>query len=262
MGRAHRTVTHVLLLLALLMACAGCGLTGYGGRSIASQSHKYHRVQPGETLASISRKYHIPADTIALLNSIRDPSKLQAGQVLYIGYGMYDNESGSGATVQRASWKMPMRQGDLWWPIDAGEIVSTFGPRWGTFHDGLDIAAGTGTPVYAAHDGIVAYSSDDLSGYGKVVILQGRSSLVTVYAHNSRLLVSFGDHVKKGDKIALVGATGHASGPHLHFEVRMKDQRGRYVAVDPLPLFSQGAEPKPRYRVNESLTPILARLFK
>jgi murein DD-endopeptidase MepM/ murein hydrolase activator NlpD len=171
-----------------------------------------------------------------------------------------EGEEEEDSNIQRVSYMPSPRVGKLLWPTFGGELVSGFGRRSGTFHDGLDIAAPTGTPVRAAHDGVVVYSSNELSGYGNLIILQSSSSLITVYGHNSRLLVKKGEKVRKGDTIARVGATGRAQGPHLHFEVRMRDRKGRYVAVDPLPLLGPEQNPQTRFRVNESLTPLLARL--
>jgi lipoprotein NlpD len=96
-------------------------------------------------------------------------------------------------------------------------------------HDGIDIGAKEGTPVYAAAAGEVVYSDQRLSGYGKLIIVRHSQDMFTAYAHNQRNLVRKGDRVKKGDVIARVGKTGRASGSHLHFEVR----RGS-TPVDPL----------------------------
>ena len=82
--------------------------------------------------------------------------------------------------------------------------------------------------------------------------------MLTVYAHNSRLHAKQGQRIKRGQKIASVGSTGKSSGPHLHFEVRTRDKRGRYLAVDPIPFFNKKAGP-PRFRVNESLTGLLTK---
>ena len=112
----------------------------------------------------------------------------------------------------------------------------------------------------AAHSGKVIYSGNKLSGYGNLIIIRDKSGLLTIYAHNARNFVDVGQSVKRGSVIGTLGATGHATGPHVHFEVRVKDKLGRYVAVDPLPLLSS-AGGKPRFRVNESLTPIFAQLF-
>lgn len=115
------------------------------------------------------------------------------------------------------------------WPLDAVEVTSTFGRRGRSFHEGIDLKAKHGTPVYAAQAGKVLYSGAKIRGYGRMVILRHNGAIATVYAHNSRLMVRKGEFVKKGQLIAMSGNTGHSSGPHLHFEVR----RG-FAAVDPL----------------------------
>ena len=104
--------------------------------------------------------------------------------------------------------------GDLQWPLEAGIVSSEFGQRWGKLHKGIDIAADVGEPVYAIADGDVIYASDGMQGYGNVVIL---------YAHNSALKVKVGDHVNRGSLVALLGSTGHSTGPHVHFEIRDGD---------------------------------------
>lgn len=100
-----------------------------------------------------------------------------------------------------------------------GTLSSRYGSRWGRMHEGIDIAARTGTPVYAADGGKVIYSGTN-GAYGKLVKIDHGGGFVTYYAHNSKLLVSKGEKVFKGQKIAEVGNTGRSTGPHLHFEVR------------------------------------------
>lgn len=109
---------------------------------------------------------------------------------------------------------------NLRWPLDAVEVTSNFGARYGDFHEGIDLRARSGTPVRAADHGKVAYSGSKISGYGKMVVIRHPSGLSTVYAHNSRLVVKTGQTVKRGQKIAFSGNTGRSSGPHVHFEVR------------------------------------------
>jgi murein DD-endopeptidase MepM/ murein hydrolase activator NlpD len=126
----------------------------------------------------------------------------------------------------------------LVWPVLGGSISSRFGTRArGSFHEGVDIKAPHGTAVFAAHDGIVAYNGDRLRGYGKLLIVRG-DGIATVYGHNSKNLVHEGDEVVAGTPLAAIGATGRATGPHLHFETRVKNEEGEYVAVDPLHFFS------------------------
>jgi murein DD-endopeptidase MepM/ murein hydrolase activator NlpD len=102
-----------------------------------------------------------------------------------------------------------------------------FGPRGSRFHTGIDYPARTGAPVTAARKGIVA-AARVLPGYGKVVEVRHGHGVTTLYAHLSRMLVHPGVRVARGAVIGLVGRTGDASGPHLHFEVRL-----RGAAVDP-----------------------------
>lgn len=126
--------------------------------------------------------------------------------------------------------------GRLDFPIKNGRYNSGFGPRWSNFHEGIDITAPEGTPVYAAHDGRVVFSGVKFRGYGKMVVVKA-DTLLTVYAHNSRILVDKGDYVRRGQQIAAVGSTGNASGAHLHYEIRILDKRGKWVAVDPLAFY-------------------------
>jgi murein DD-endopeptidase MepM/ murein hydrolase activator NlpD len=118
--------------------------------------------------------------------------------------------------------------GALRWPLDAGIVSSEFGARWGKTHKGLDIAADVGEPVYAIADGEVIYAGDGLRGYGNVVILRHDRKTSSLYAHNSELKVKQGDWVTQGTQIALLGSTGHSTGPHVHFEIRDND-----TAVNP-----------------------------
>jgi murein DD-endopeptidase MepM/ murein hydrolase activator NlpD len=115
----------------------------------------------------------------------------------------------------------------LIWPVN-GPVTSGFGMRWGRMHTGIDIAVPTGTPVHASAAGTVVYASW-MSGYGYLVAIDHGNGLATAYAHNSSLLVSVGQHVSQGQVISLSGSTGHSTGPHVHFEVRVNG-----VPVDPL----------------------------
>lgn len=113
------------------------------------------------------------------------------------------------------------------WPVN-GAVVSGFGMRWGRLHEGIDISALTGTPIWAAAAGTVIHAGW-LGGYGNLVVLDHGNGLATAYAHASAILVAVGQQVSQGETVSLVGSTGNSSGPHLHFEVRVNG-----VAVDPL----------------------------
>ena len=115
--------------------------------------------------------------------------------------------------------------GAMIWPTDATAITSPFGSRthpiFGStrFHSGIDIGADYGDSVHAA-DGGVVISAGWLGGYGKAVIIDHGNGISSLYGHNSELLVSEGQSVRKGQVISRVGSTGDSTGPHLHFEVR------------------------------------------
>lgn len=100
------------------------------------------------------------------------------------------------------------------------QITTVYEMRWGEFHWGVDMAAPYGTPIYAAHAGVVSESAL-VSGYGNHVRIDHGNGVETVYGHASKLLVTQGQRVNAGEIIALVGSTGFSTGNHLHFEVNV-----------------------------------------
>jgi murein DD-endopeptidase MepM/ murein hydrolase activator NlpD len=116
----------------------------------------------------------------------------------------------------------------LAWPLLL-PVGDRFGPRGDRFHSGIDFPAAVGTPVAAAHAGRVTYAGPKAGGWGIEVVLAHGHGVRTIYAHLSAVAVTVGNRVERGATIGFVGATGYATGPHLHFEVRF-----RGAAVDPL----------------------------
>ena len=116
----------------------------------------------------------------------------------------------------------------LAWPLDA-PIGDPFGPRGDRFHAGMDLLAARGTAVHAAAPGRVVLAGYAAGGWGNLVVIAHMNGVRTMYAHLSKVSVRRGQSVATGARLGLVGATGDASGPHLHFEVRV-----RGAAVDPL----------------------------
>jgi peptidoglycan hydrolase-like protein with peptidoglycan-binding domain len=114
-------------------------------------------------------------------------------------------------------------------PVHA-PITSPFGMRWGRMHTGIDFGAPYGAPINAAGRGTVTYAGWNSGGYGYLVIVQHRLGFQTWYAHQSRIAAHVGESVAGGSRIGYVGATGHATGAHLHFEVRLNG-----VPIDPMP---------------------------
>lgn len=121
------------------------------------------------------------------------------------------------------------------WPVPGYSVNSPYGPRMHPvlkvpkIHTGIDIAAPTGTPAVAIDNGKVIFAGDQ-SGYGRTVMIQHDDGKVTLYAHNSQLLVSVGDRVQKGQVVTKIGSTGMSTGPHLHFEVRINGKHTNPMA--------------------------------
>lgn len=124
-------------------------------------------------------------------------------------------------------------------PVDNARLSSSYGMRTHPVlggrrnHSGIDLAAPTGTPIYATADGIVS-RADRSRTYGLVTYIEHGAQVQTRYAHMSRMVVADGQAVKKGDVIGYVGSTGRSTGPHLHYEVRIS---GR--AVNPMPYMAE-----------------------
>lgn len=196
---------------------------------IVTKQGTYYFVKPGDTLARISSRYKISWDDIAEINHLYDsdlvvgrrlflPNKKTISQYVEVSKVISEDRSRSGSS----------KNVDFQWPIEAPRITSVFGHRRGRPHDGVDIGAQVGTPVLAAEEGRVIFS-ERFAGYGNLIVVKHAQNYFTAYAHNSDVYVKKGQRVKRGQKISLVGMTGRTTGPHLHFEMRIKME-----AIDPL----------------------------
>ncbi len=107
------------------------------------------------------------------------------------------------------------------WPAK-GSVTSSYGKRWGRMHQGIDIAAAVGMPIFASAPGIVVKAGWNSGGYGNLVEIQHSNGSLTRYAHNQRVLVRVGQQVGQGQQIAQMGSTGRSSGPHSHFELHLQ----------------------------------------
>lgn len=223
-----------------------------------------HRVAPGETMFRIARTYGVTVEDLSAANGITDPRSLSVGQELLIPAVPPEEEdsephlepelaSASGKEAPRvasareelpprprassrpadsragrgASRAEPATKGMIDWPL-RGVLYGRFGKKGREPHDGIDLAAPSGTPVKTAQDGTVLYAGEQ-QGYGLIVIVQHPNGLITLYAHNRDLRVKTGQTVRRSQVIATVGESGRTSGPHLHFEVRVEGK-----PVDPL----------------------------
>jgi murein DD-endopeptidase MepM/ murein hydrolase activator NlpD len=171
-----------------------------------------------DELATARRKQH------ATLEAVRKRQDDLEGDLTEISQKIAE-QLAQGAGALPAGPVQPGGHG-LIWPVN-GPVVSGFGPRWGSFHEGIDIAVPTGTQIRAAASGSIELAGYE-GGYGNYTCIGHGGGLSTCYAHQSQILVS-GGQVAQGQVIGLVGCTGHCFGPHLHFEIRVNGQ-----AVDPL----------------------------
>lgn len=144
---------------------------------------------------------------------------------------------GMGADIVAFSSPIPQRAISVpsRMPLEGAQLTSNYGMRTHPVlggrrkHTGIDLAAPTGTPIYATADGVIG-RADWYSSYGLYISINHGASMETRYAHLSRLAVAAGDNIKKGDLIGYVGSTGRSTGPHLHYEVRVDG-----LAVNPIP---------------------------
>jgi len=193
-----------------------------------------YTVKKGDSLWKIANSYQVNLDNLIKINNINSPDTIYIGQKIKIPA----NNSRTRYTLASRS-----RRFNYIWPVH-GKISSEYGWRihpirhQKEFHTGLDIAAPFGTPVYAADSGTV-YFSGWAEGYGKLIIIKHQDNRLTYYGHNLSLLVGEGEKVKQGKVIALVGDTGVATGPHLHFEIRINNKH-----INPMQCLNQ------RYLVN------------
>jgi murein DD-endopeptidase MepM/ murein hydrolase activator NlpD len=176
----------------------------------------YHTVQEGETVASIALAYGVTPTVIMGYpsNDLLPPYRLRAGQKLIVPGGR-----------RELHWPQPdLSPGSPFaWPV-VGQITQGYSEE----HPALDLGAPYGSPVYAAQAGTVTHSGWARTGYGYTVILDHGEGVQSLYSHMKGDWVTVGQKVERGQLIGEVGSTGHSSGPHVHFEIRVDGQR-----VDP-----------------------------
>ena len=154
----------------------------------ALQGQESHLTEESQELAALARRAEIAAQAA---------SRAQAAPV-------------ANAPVSAGGWT---------WPA-SGPVTSGFGYRWGRMHEGIDIGAPMGAPIFAATGGTVSYAGT-MGGYGNIVLVDHGNGIVTAYAHQSEILAGVGTRVSAGQQIGRIGSTGQSTGPHLHFEVRV-----------------------------------------
>ncbi len=248
-------VIGILIAIALVSACSTSPPRApvVDASPIPSHRIKTHHVSPGETLYSIALRYDLDYKKLSRINNLGSSYHIAPGQILNLDVSLDKPVAKPPTTpprprpkpVARAPVKAspaPKNQSILkpvpqpvaraasslvWnWPIK-GEVLETFQSNGG-LNKGIDIRGKLGEPVLAAADGEVVYSGSGLRGYGKLVIVKHNEQFLSAYAHNRVLVVTEGDKVKAGQKIAEVGFSG-TNTPKLHFEIRLDG-----TPVDPM----------------------------
>lgn len=216
-----------------------------------------YRARSGETAYSVARRYGVDPYALITANDLVPPFELYEGQRLIIPdctsrcVAPTTSAAGASAKSERQAPRAsdPQSGGDrqiaalprptvpaetsreisFIWPVE-GRVIGDFGPKGGgRYNDGINIAAPAGTRVRAAESGIVAYTGNELRGFGNMLLLKHANSWITFYAHNQELLVKRGEQVRRGQVIARVGSSGNVDQPQLHFQMR-KGKR----PIDPL----------------------------
>jgi murein DD-endopeptidase MepM/ murein hydrolase activator NlpD len=224
-----------------------------------------HVVNRGDTLLSIARRNHISAAHLAKANNLDQSAKLSLGMKLMVPGAKTAAVAPAAAPQPAAAPTAKIAAGTppqsarmaqatanveepaateapvvkpseatgalptFRWPV-RGKVITSYGAKTnGKANDGINLAVPEGTPVKAAEDGVVAYSGNELKGYGNLVLVRHSNGYVTAYAHASELLVKRGDTIKRGQVIAKSGQSGEVGSPQLHFEIRKGSS-----PVDPL----------------------------
>lgn len=237
--------------------------------AVAAAAPTVHFVNRGDTLLSIARRNHVTLADLAKANRLDSSSKLRIGQKLTVPgartavatrpaaaaaaqpatapatrTAAMAGTPPQSARLAHATTKVedaptaaaPLKANEATgalptfrWPV-RGKVITSYGAKTnGKSNDGINLAVPEGTPVKAAEDGVVAYSGNELKGYGNLVLVRHSNGYVTAYAHASELLVKRGDTIKRGQTIAKSGQTGEVGSPQLHFEIRKGS-----APVDPL----------------------------
>ena len=216
-----------------------------GQRLILPRARDYV-VKRGDSISVIASKHNANMYAIARLNNLRRPYTIYVGQNLILP-DLNRSRPVAIPTAEAPALKrtsitakapsktkavsvLPARTGKgFLWPVK-GKLLSSYGGKSeGLQNDGINIAAPRGAPVRAAENGVVAYSGNELRGFGNLLLLKHSGGWITAYAHNETLLVKRGDKIKKGQTIAKVGSSGSVQNPQLHFELR----KGK-KAIDPI----------------------------
>jgi len=234
---AYAAAALALAAAFTLSSCSDAITTTSTQSTSSAEVPVTHTVLAGETIYHIAQEYGVSVGRLMAANGLSDPRELRVGQTIVIPGSYRAGIAQSERGVHPYAGEHASRQ--FMWPVAQGVVSSGFGIRNGAMHDGVDIAAPAGTPVYAADSGVVIFSGT-LHGYGNTVIIRHDDGYVTVYGHNERNLVAEGVRVARGQEVGQIGRSGRTTGANLHFEVRCDN-----VAKDPLAYLPEPATAGP-----------------
>jgi murein DD-endopeptidase MepM/ murein hydrolase activator NlpD len=227
------------------------------GETLRGIAHRYHvsvaelaranSLDPSAKL-KLGTRLTVPGAKTAVVAPAAQPVAVAAAQPVAVSAPAAAKVAASGDPLQKArlaqattapeetSVEAPVKAAEATgalptfrWPV-RGKVITSYGAKTnGKANDGINLAVPEGTPVKAAEDGVVAYSGNELKGYGNLVLIRHANGYVTAYAHASELLVKRGDTIKRGQIIAKSGQSGEVGSPQLHFEIRKGS-----TPVDPL----------------------------
>jgi murein DD-endopeptidase MepM/ murein hydrolase activator NlpD len=190
--------------------------------TIPSKDGIFHMVRPGQGLTDIARAYEVPLKQVLFANHKMSDSDLRLGEILYLPGARY-------LSRKDLRWlalaSLEVKSGFV--KPTTGRFADAYGKRMHpithkeTFHEGLDLAPGWGARVVASQSGRVLFANIR-AGYGRLIILDHGNGIASWYAHLDEISVKPQQKVKQGQLIGRVGNTGKVTGPHLHFEVRLK----------------------------------------
>jgi murein DD-endopeptidase MepM/ murein hydrolase activator NlpD len=182
-----------------------------------------HTVKEGDTVAKIAKLYKVTDEAIVSytpnnLTSVDDALTVGAVLIVPDGDRTPPEQVAAAPSAPRGGTgtSAPWRAAGFVWP-SYGRLTQRF---WLPAHPAIDIGGPIGTPVMAADDGTVITAGWSSVGYGNMILIRHADGFVTLYAHLSRIDVSYGDSVARGQRIGAIGSTGRSTGPHLHFEVQ------------------------------------------
>jgi len=209
---------------------SGNGLTAGQKLKIPPVDGIYVTVQKNDTLSAISKKYKIALADVRKYNNLPEGEPIFSGQEILVPGVVAPKPAGAGkskidAETGALAGRLP-GGGQFIWPLESPTHFISQGYK--SYHRALDLNRLNGWGIYAAAAGVVKTSSTRY-GYGNSIDINHGGGFVTRYGHLSQFKVKTGDYVQQGQLIGIMGSTGHSSGPHLHFEVRIND-----VPVNPL----------------------------